>query len=99
MFEQIFDAIGNSVFYEEWRGDFARARGLAEEWVRSARSAGEPSTLADALISQGLVRLLQGEILTAFDCFREVEQLVPHDVERSLLAFSFGYLNTCEQFN
>ena len=99
MSEQIINALGNSLFYEECKGSFAQARKLAEQLVQAARSAGDPSALADALISRGIVHLLQGEIPNAFDCFRGIDRLVPHDADRCLLALSFDLLATYEQFN
>jgi CHAT domain-containing protein len=99
MSEQIINALGKSVYYEECKGNFAQARKLAEQLVQVAQSAGDPSALADALTSRGFVHLLQGEILNAFNCFRKIELLVPHDADRCLVALSFDLLATYEQFH
>jgi CHAT domain-containing protein len=92
-------ALGFSGFYEEHKGNFAQARQLADRLVNGSRQAGDPSAVADALLTRGFVHLLQGEIRRASSCFGEVERLVPHDANRCLLALSYSILATYEQFN
>ena len=58
-------ALGGSVIYEEYKGDFAVARRIADAALATARTTGDPSQLADALLACGIVRLLQGEPLAA----------------------------------
>ena len=55
------DALGNSVVYEEYKGDLAQASQIADEKLSDARQQRDPATLADALLARGVVYLLQGE--------------------------------------
>lgn len=90
----VTEALGHSVVYEEYRGDLAHARRLAEEQLSAARRGSEPVRLADALLACGIVYWLQGEPSGAAACFAEVESAVPDDANRLLLAFSYSVLTT-----
>jgi len=87
------------VIYEEHKGDFARARELAETHMNNARQSSDLSTLADALLARGLVHLLQGEPSRAINCFEELQQLLPSDGNRCLRAISYSNLAAYWRYN
>jgi CHAT domain-containing protein len=78
-------ALGAPV-YEEYRGDFAMARRLAEDALVAARRKGGVGAVADALLVLGVVDLLAGEAGVALARFREAEGLAPGDRDRLLWA-------------
>ncbi len=96
---QIFDALGQSIAYDDCKGDFKRARVLAEKWLHQARQAKDTDTLADALICRAIVHLMQGESRPATACLQEAGQLVPNDVNRCLRISSYHLMATYERFN
>ncbi len=95
----ISDALGHSVIYEEYKGDFALARQSAEGQLTAARQQHDPAFLADALLARGVVHLLQGEPAAAQRCFRELEETVPGDFDRRLRAASYNNLATFWRYN
>lgn len=90
----IHDALGQSVIYDEYRGDFAQARQLADEALAKARQIDHPTRLADALLARGVVHLLQGESVAAQTCFEQVEALTIADSARQLRAATYANLAT-----
>jgi CHAT domain-containing protein len=95
----IDDALGHSVIYEEYKGDYERARRIAEERLKEARQQGDPALLADALLARGVVHLLQGEPPAALQRFQELEGTVPDDYDRRLRAVSYANLATFWHYN
>ena len=92
-------SLGRSVIYEEYKGDFARARVIAEDTLNNTRQSKDPAALADALLARGVVHLLQGEPSAAIRYFEELEQLVPSDANRRLRAISFSNLAMYWRYN
>jgi CHAT domain-containing protein len=86
--------LGQSVIYEEHKGDFARARQCAEERLDQARRQGSPEPLAEALLARGVVSLLQGEEAAALSSFEEGEGLVGADPARLLRFAAYTNLAT-----
>jgi CHAT domain-containing protein len=95
----IDDALGHSVIYEEYKGNYNQAQRIAEEKLNDARQQGDPALLADALLAWGVVHLLQGEPPAAIRCFQELEQTVPDDCDRRLRAASYTNLATFWHYN
>lgn len=95
----INEALGRSVIYDEYKGDFSAARSIAEQQLDAARSSAAPSSLADALLARGIVHLFQGEAGAALGCFAEIERIVPGDPARLLRAASYGTLAVQLQLN
>ena len=99
MNSQVMNYLGGSIVREEHKGDFISARDLAGSEVERVRGSGDPSALADALLSRGVVHLLQDELGSARQCFAEMKQMVATDVNRLLRACSYDLLTLYEQFN
>ncbi len=95
----LFDALGRSLYYEELKGDFAHAAALADAGLAEAERHGEASGLADGLLGRGLVHILQGEPAAALRRLERVEQLVPHDADRCLLATAYSLYAYFEHLN
>lgn len=79
----IGEALGGSVIYEEYKGDFATARRIADEAITQARRAARPAELANALLAGGIARLLQGEIHAALACLEEAAGCAPDPEQRA----------------
>lgn len=99
MDSRIYEALGHSIFYEEWKGDLLRAREIADKNLAGARRANDAAALADALIDCGVAGLLQGEIAYARDCFAEAQLVGQADADRRLRALSYQTLAIFEQFD
>lgn len=69
------DALGRSVIYDEYKGDLAQARELADQQLAHARQQPDVALLADALLARAVVDLLQGESPAALACCDEIAQL------------------------
>ena len=98
-FPFINDTLGNSIIYEEYKGDFIKARQFAEEKLKNARRYNDLTQLADALLSRGVVDLLQGEPTTAISYFTEVESISANDLVRQLRAATYANLATYWHYN
>ena len=96
--ERDLDSLGGSIAYEECKGDYAKARRLAESWLTEARKNSNDDTLADALIGRSIVHLLQGEAADAAARLDEASRLTT-DPDRRLLVASYRWLAELEQFN
>jgi CHAT domain-containing protein/tetratricopeptide (TPR) repeat protein len=92
-------ALGHSVIYEEYKGNYAEARRIAEGALEAARQGSDPAILADALLARGVVHLLQGEPPAALRCCEELEAGVPGDPDRRLRAASYANLATFWHYN
>jgi CHAT domain-containing protein len=99
MNSQIFQALGQSVAYEDYRGNFDRARQISQQWLAQARQMGDASALAEALIWRAIVHIMQGELLAAMMCTAEVGCVAPQDANLCLRALSYELLTTYERFN
>ena len=95
----IDNALDRSVIYEEYKGDFALARRIAEAALHDAREQKNREALADALLARGVVHLMQGEPPFALKCFQELEQAVPSDYNRRLRALNYANLAIYWQYN
>lgn len=95
----LFQALGQSVVYDDYKGDFERARQIADHWLYQARQEGDANMSADALIWRGIVHIMQGEPVAATSCLAEAERLAPHDANRCLRALGYNLLATYERFN
>ena len=97
------DALGQSIAYEEYKGNFELARQIAEQDLDQARrqspSRHRSEALADALIWRGIVYNMQGEQKAALGCLEEAERLVPNNANLGLRAAGYGLLATHERFN
>lgn len=85
-------ALGHSVVYEQYKGNFAEARWTIVTALRQARQSGNAEKIADALLACGVVRLLQGEPAAALPYFAEVERAAPGDQVRALRAVSYAQM-------
>lgn len=90
-FEEIEEALGNSIFYDEYKGNFAAARQIAEKIVEKAKLSNDSAKYADALIALAKVQLLQGEATTALTTLSQVKPLVEEDVTRQYRFLTFSY--------
>jgi hypothetical protein len=99
MNSQIFQALGQSIAYEDFRGNFDRARQISQQWLEQACQTGDTSALAEALIGRGVVHIMQGELLAAMECTIEAGRVAPQDANLSLRALSYELLATYERFN
>lgn len=90
-FEEIEEALGHSIFYDEYKGNFAAARQIAEKIVEKARLSNDSAKHADALIALAKVQLLQGEATTALATLSQVKPLVEEDVIRQYRFLTFSY--------
>lgn len=88
----IAQPLGDSVVAEEYRGDFAAARAAAEQALDSAQAGGDPLALADALLSRGVVHLLQCESARAVACFEHEAHTACRDPGRELLSVAYALL-------
>lgn len=98
-FEEVEKALGYSVFYDEYKGDFAVAKQIADKIVHTARQSGNSATLADALTALARVQLLQGEATTALTTLSQVEPLVKDDPIRQYRFFTYSYVAKVLQQN
>ncbi|MER0204879.1 MAG: CHAT domain-containing protein [Nitrosomonas sp.] len=90
-FAKIEEALGYSIFYDEYKGNFSTAKRVAQKTVVSAQSSGNPAKLADALIALTKVHLLKGEATTALSTLSQAEPLVTNDPIRQYRFFTFSY--------
>jgi CHAT domain-containing protein len=95
----IAPAIGHSVIYEEYKGNFIEARRTAQRQLDNAKQQKDPTALADALLALGIAHLLQGECSAAIAYFHEMGENVPSDAERRLRALNYSHLATLWQYN
>ena len=94
----IGEALGYSPVWEEWKGDFARAREQAEFAVGAAGQRGDKRALADAVLARSLVHILQGEVHAARKLLAANEACLSSDAKTALLAFAFGHLATLHHY-
>lgn len=97
--EALYQSLGNSIFYEEYKGDFAQTRRIAEIHLLEATQIGDPVRIADALIWRGIAHLMQGEMGQASGCFEKAQGLVPVDANLQLRALSYEILAVYEKYN
>jgi CHAT domain len=86
------EALGGSVIYEEYRGDLAQARTLADEAVAAGRSSDAADGLAEGLVARAVVLVLQGNLRDARADLIEIEGLGVVDRDVLLRAESYRML-------
>jgi CHAT domain-containing protein/tetratricopeptide (TPR) repeat protein len=91
--------LGSSIIYEECKGDFRKARLIAQKALDEARRGTDAAALGDALLARGVVHLLQGECASAVGCFGEVTGSSEFGWERRLRASSFTHLTNISNYN
>jgi len=96
---EFIQALGGSVIYEEYKGDLTVACGVAEADLAIAQRGHNQSSVADALVALGIVRLPQGEPMAAIEHFDRISRLVPDDAPRCLRAVSYRHLAVFLHFN
>jgi CHAT domain-containing protein len=94
-----FQALGQTIAYDEYKGDFNRAQRISDQWISDARQMNNADALAEAMIWRSIIHILQGEPLAAANCAAEIERLAPQDANRRLRALSYNLLSTYERFN
>lgn len=92
-------ALGDSIIYEENRGDFAEANRLAEENLARARAKQDMEQIADALVARGVTHLLSFDLRSAESCFTEADRLDSREAARALRIRSLLNLTNHLQFN
>jgi tetratricopeptide (TPR) repeat protein len=90
----VHEALGESVIYEESKGNFAQAECVAEEAFCEAQRTAITEQVADAWLARSVVQLLRGKPRGALACLEELERLVPGDTARQLRAISYANLAT-----
>lgn len=95
----IWRALGESIAYEEFKGDFAAARPLAEAQWETAQQAPQLETLQEALLWQVIVHWLSGELTRAVEGARQAQTLAGADANRALRALSYQLIAGYERFN
>lgn len=95
----IYNSLGQSIIYEEYKGNFAQARQIASDKLDDTRKRGEKIPLADALLALGVVCLLQSELSIALKCFYELEHIVPDIPEYGLKAANYIGLANSWRYN
>jgi CHAT domain-containing protein len=96
--KEVEAALGFSLIYEEYKGNYAEAQRLAEQALAEARHAATPARLAEALWTRGLVCVLQGEPATGLALFQEMEELLPDDSVNVLRARTGAFAASYLQF-
>lgn len=92
----IQDALSGSFIWEEYLGDFKRARGLAEDQLRVA---GNDQENAEAHFGLGIVQLLRGQVRRARQHWDIAEAINFQSESWVLLLASFRHLADYEQWN
>src|SRR6478672_2025396 len=77
----IAEALGNSLIYEEYKGDFALARKIAQDAFEASRAGSDLQVKADAHLALGLIQILQGDLHEARSTLAEVGRICPEDAE------------------
>jgi len=90
-------ALGASVVYEEYRGDFAQAAQVAAAELTAAQQGRDMTALSAARLGQGVVYWLQGEPLAALASFAAVDTTAPTPA-LALLTFAYRTLATHGRF-
>src|SRR6266446_3183618 len=85
-------ALGNSVIYEEYKGNYATARRIAEEKVAETRQGEDRVAGNDALLALGVVQILQGETSAARKTFSELEAQAAENPALELRLSGYRYL-------
>lgn len=94
--QAIQEALSGSFIWEEYLGDFYRARTLAEAQVESAA---DKITIAEAHFGLGVVHLLRGQFRRARQHWEIAESFNMQSEDWPLLLASFRHLADYEQWN
>jgi CHAT domain-containing protein len=97
--ERVDQLLGASLLYDEYKGDFGKARGAAIRLLADARRDRDSQLQADALMTLGLVQFLQGEGVGALASFVEAESLAGGDATRRLRVLTYRYATDVLRFN
>jgi tetratricopeptide (TPR) repeat protein len=95
----VLRALGGSIVHEELKGDFIKALQAAEKALERARRGDDLIGIADAMLTSGLVHLLQGKPQIALARFAQVEELASDDPLRQLRACIYANLAAYLRFN
>lgn len=95
----IGEALGNSVIYEEYKGNFTLAHNIAEKHLNKAREINDLDEIAKALLSLGIACLMQGNVLLADKYFQEITNLELVDKNLQFRAFNYTSLAKILNFN
>ena len=90
--QPITGAIGHTIVYESYKGDYAEALRLAEAALAESRD-------PDALLACGVAHLLQGNARTALGYFQELELTVGDDSAYRLRALYYQWLVETAHYN
>ena len=94
--DMVMQALGDSMFAEELKGNLADALERANAAFAAADTA---SGRADALITWAFVSVLRGEPAPVEGLSATVASLMPGDANRRLRALSCEILATCQRYN
>ncbi len=97
VFEAVEKALGHSVFYDEYKGNFVVAKQIADKIVRTARQSGNSTVLADALTALAKVQLLQGDAAAALITLAEAKPLASNDPVRQFRLLTFSHVAKIQQ--
>lgn len=95
----ISEALGNSVIYEEYKGNFTLAYNIAEKYLKKAYKINDLNEIAKALLSLGIVCLMQGTVQLAEKYFQEITKLDPPDKNIQFRAFNYSFLGNMLNYN
>jgi CHAT domain-containing protein len=95
MSPDIFAALGRSLHYEDYRGDFSQAASLCEQWLAGA--AGEAAR--EALLYKTAIAILSGGIVEAVAALDELEALAGEQADALLMAQTLRLWLMYEQYN
>lgn len=84
----VHEALGGSFSYDALKGDFARARQLAEQNLAKAEANGDVQYLAEAQFSRAIVHMLQGETASAQNLFETLKKIDDPTVQLQSLSFN-----------
>ncbi len=90
--------LGLALYGEDLRVDFVSVGQIAEARLQKALSARDSNHLAEALLSRGVVHLLQGEISAVTKCFDESLCQMPDNHAHALITFGYSTLATRLRF-
>jgi hypothetical protein len=98
-FQEIYQALGQSLNYEDWLGDFTRARQAADQWLAGIDAGASLEERVDALTWSAIVHILSGELNRAEEALDEAESLAGGDNNRLLRIQTYRLLAMYERFN
>jgi hypothetical protein len=88
---QLFEALGGSFLYNEYRGNFVQAAAIADQALQA-------ETTTETLMDRGIVHLLQGEIARVDSLFDRARSLSTSDSSQLFRALAYGFLSRLMAF-